>query len=617
MSSLSRACKGCNQLKVRCHPSAADPNTCERCLLGGRTCVPADKRRRPRDRIAELEAQVAALSKALEQQKLSSAATVNTSREHDSLPVATPKKDSFSPIENVYAFGKGSEALPAGEAALKFLDERVTMSSQQEALDVYRQRCQNMVPCLTGVTDLASLRRDNPILLFTMAMFSSAPSISSGDVRRQLLQEVTCMFAAEIIAQPGERPEIVWALLVSCFWFRARPGGANITVHQLAQMSNSLANQLCVTGPHVSRESQLACLTSFIAASSLALGIRRPDRNSAWTTRHEACLKSLSNESLPEDEIFLHIVRGERLCHRVSTAVHLCDPSYHWDLAVNTSIRRRTVAEMQIEIDDWTATSCRRTDHKYLLFYRYAALIYLHEPVLHTSTNKMTFGAPFRTEKMAETDFARPPPEAISGGHVNALYALRDACHDLLDLATGDPDVTRFLADSPLPYVAKVFHAVLVLAKLHIAVTGLGNTYGAVLRPEELRLAQYPEKISGLAESCEQLNPGAFNGRIFTCCSGLGDWLRAYDAKIKSPMSLSGPTSSPTDTPLSDGQDTGQLAGQLAGQVIDFPELYAPLATDDLGSYLTAYDHHGFDMDEVEWQLLDKYLADHNNAASR
>ncbi|EPE10821.1 c6 transcription factor [Ophiostoma piceae UAMH 11346] len=615
MTSLSRACKGCNQLKVRCQPSVADPNACERCLLGSRACVPADKRRRPRDRIAELEAQVAALSKALEKQKISSVSVTSTTISESKEPADVPPKEEYAMVENVYSFGRGSEVLPAGEAALMFLDERVSMDAQREALDIYRLRCQHLVPSLANDTDLASMRRDSPILLFTMVMFSSAPSISSGDLRDQLLREVTCMFAAEIIAQPGERPEIVWALLIACFWFRTRPGGAHTTVHQMAQMSGSLAAQLCTSGPNATRVARLACLASFTASSSLALGIRRLDRNAKWTPKHDSCLKELSAMALPSDELFLHAVRGDWLCYRVAEAVHLCDPAYHWDLSVDTSNRRRIVAEMQTEIDDWTATSCRRTDHKYLLFYRYAAIIHLHEPVLHTPTNKMTFGAPFRSEKMAETDFARPAPDAITGGHVAALYALRDACHALLDLATGDPDVTRFLADSPLPFVAKVFHAVLVLAKLHVAVTGLGNTYGAVLRPEELRLAQYPDKVARLAASCQELNPGAFNGRIFSCCSGMGDWLKSYDMRVNSPSTLSLPnmsleynansTNKTDNTPPSDEQ------------VINMPELFESMGSDSLGPYLTAYDHHGFDLDEVEWQLLDKYLADPTNTANR
>ena len=611
MSSLSRACKACNQLKVRCQPSAADHNACERCLLAGRACVPADKRRRPRDRIAELEAQVAVLSKALEKQKISSASTTSSPTPPQK-PVDVSPQEEYAMVENVYSFGRGADALPAGEAALQFLDDRVSMDAQREALDVYRQRCQHLLPSLTDDADLDSMRRDSPIFLFAMVMFSSAPSVSSGDIRDQLLREVTCLFATEVIAHPGKRPEVVWALLVACFWFRARPGGAQITVHQLAQMSSTLAAQLCTSGPNATRVARLVCLTSFIASSSLALGIRRPDRNAQWTPKHDACLDELSAAAVPSDELFLHVVRGERLCFRVAEAVHLCDPAYRWDLAVDTASRRRTVAEMQTEIDDWTATSCRRTDHKYLLFYRYAAIIYLHEPVLHTPTNKMTFGAPFRSDKMGEADFARPAPDAISGGHVAALYALRDACHALLDLATGDPDVVRFLADSPLPFVAKVFHAALVLAKLHIAVTGPGNTYGAVLRPEELRLAQYPDKVAQLAASCQELNPGAFNGRIFSCCAGMADWLKSYDARVNSACTLSLPTMSPEIN--TDSTDNTSLSDD---QVVDMPDLFGPMASDGLGSFLAAYDHHGFDMDDVEWQLLDKYLADPSNAADR
>ncbi|KAL2837574.1 hypothetical protein BJY01DRAFT_220832, partial [Aspergillus pseudoustus] len=95
-----------------CHPSSADSDTCQRCHQAGRQCVPAGKRRRPRDRIADLEAQIEVLSRALQRQQLT------------------------TPVDE-------------GTNALAFLDAHAPLETQQLALDTYTQHLAPILPLST------------------------------------------------------------------------------------------------------------------------------------------------------------------------------------------------------------------------------------------------------------------------------------------------------------------------------------------------------------------------------------------------------------------------------------------------------------------------------------
>ena len=262
---------------------------------------------------------------------------------------------------------------------------------------------------------------------------------------------------------------------------------------------------------------QRTWLACFLGPSSLLIGIRRGDANAQWTAHHDNCLDNLSTMASPPqtDRLFLHIIRGERLCFQIATSLALCDPTSLWD--ITTEELQRVMSSFRKDIDDWTAEISPDFDHKPLLIYRYSAIIYFNEPVLHTPTNKLTFGAPLRLEKIAESDFANP---VAIGNHVAALYALKSSCHTMLDLAV-DSTTRAFLATCPLPYIAKVFYALFILVKLYVSVTAPGNTFGTILRSTKLHLEQYLERFKLLTEEIERSNPGSYNARILACHSML------------------------------------------------------------------------------------------------
>ncbi|KAK9310996.1 c6 transcription factor [Lipomyces starkeyi] len=582
---LSRACKACNQLKVRCYSSSTDRDTCERCQHAGRECVPAAKRRRPRDRIAELEAEVAGLAKAIQRQRVSPQHPNATADDKSIYPNG---KTAISPTEDDYATQSTT-----GSKAVVFLDSHVSMALQQQALDTYIQHLFPIFPAFPLLdSNLETLHREAPVLLFSVITFATS-YLHSTKARNELIQEAMRIFALELISKPSRRLELVWALLIAAFWFRAQPGISHVTVHQLVQLATGMAIDIGIGGTQIpitpgagdsetchpnSLGAQRASLACFVGASTISIGIRRHDANTQWTIHHDNCLANLSLVPSTEqiDRLFLHIVRGEKLCHQIATSLALCDPTYLWDFTSDEA--QRIISKRRKDIDDWTAEICSDVDHKPLLFTRYSAIIYLNEPVLHTSTNKLTFGSPLRPEKMAESDFPSP---IVTGKHVAALYALRDSCHAMLDLAT-ESATTTFLATCSLPYVAKVFYALFILAKLYVSVTASGNTYGTILRPAELHLEQYFERMNTLTASIEDLNPGSFNARILTCHFALGDWFKGYVAYI------------------SRSRKDGLVSAGNLDRLVE-------IDNGNKGAHTSACVQSGPENEELEWLVLDNY----------
>ena len=200
-STQSRACKGCYQLKVRCHPSPANPSTCERCQRAGKECVTAGSRRRPRDRIAQLEAQVAGLTRALQNQQLS---RQSPSASPDVRAIVRTGQQEESPIKN----GLDTQSSTSSKA-MAFLDSRVSMAAQQLALDTYIQRLHPLLPTFPLLdSNLVSLRSDAPILLFSIITFATSYLLSS-NTRDELIQEAMRILAFELIAKPSRRLEVV------------------------------------------------------------------------------------------------------------------------------------------------------------------------------------------------------------------------------------------------------------------------------------------------------------------------------------------------------------------------------------------------------------------------
>ncbi|KAF2166689.1 hypothetical protein M409DRAFT_55006 [Zasmidium cellare ATCC 36951] len=534
-----KACEACRVLKARCDPSVEDPDeTCERCWRAGKECVPAQSRRQ-RDRIADLENQVAELTKALREQNISLPESQSPDPTVKRKRQKSTHDDECDAVTNFVSPTTARTVDPATDAALAFLDECVPRSVQQEALDVYVKQ---MVPVYPVVpidrSDLAGLRETNPLVLLSVITFAAAGDLTE-DVQFGLVERIMHVFAHNLIATGNRSLELVQALLIAGFWFRVRPGLRHATMCQLLHLATNDAIDLGIAGPQAlrspgagpikkfdicslsARRTWLAC---FVAQASLSSVTRRPDAVT-WTPYHDESLLHLttSSEALPTDGLFGQIVSAEKLLYQIATCVGLCDPSSIWD--PNTPASKFMVSTLRQEIARWRIGL---TGDPALNFYLHIAVAYLNEPILHTATNKLSFAVPPSPNKIQPEDFAAMP---VTVERFAALYALRDALHGALDVAL-ELDTNTLLGVTSLSYIPRILYSLFVLIKLYIAVSAPGNTYGAVLDRGELRIEEYFARMKPVAIALRNANQSSFNSKILGAYVLFENWFNDYKAII-------------------------------------------------------------------------------------
>jgi hypothetical protein len=149
----------------------------------------------------------------------------------------------------------------------------------------------------------------------------------------------------------------------------------------------------------------------------------------------------------------------------------------------------------------------------------------LYEPVLHTATNKATFAAPFLIERLSTADVPTPP---LTRHHFDAVQSLKTACHNLIDSATTFTG-PELIALPTLLYAPRIAQAAQTLLRLHVAITVSGNTYGQIIRSDELQTMEYLEKCLGLVARTAVIDSEAVIVRIVKYANELKKWMQQYE----------------------------------------------------------------------------------------
>lgn len=309
------------------------------------------------------------------------------------------------------------------------------------------------------------------------------------------------------------------------------PVESAIPVFPLTQFATNVGIDVGISGlpQSIGHDPNISYLQRYAVTSAIATIIREVDSN-PWTDFHEECLNLIEDSpgATPTDLLFCKLIAAERLCHDIASRSGLCSQS------ASTTLQQDPLqignAEIRLEIEKWWKGAAHEP---LMLFYRHIAVLYLNESVLHTPSNKWTFGTPFVPERIAPGDFAAP---AVTVDHIGSLYALKDSCHAALDAAIS-VDSTTDIHLTPVSFHPRVLYAIFILVKLYVAVTAPGNTYGTVLSKSELRLEEYFDKLRSTAStgfaSTSSSSGGqqtSFSSMILTASAWLEHWFIGYKA---------------------------------------------------------------------------------------
>ncbi|KAF4954711.1 hypothetical protein FSARC_12041 [Fusarium sarcochroum] len=527
----SRACETCQALKVKCHPSPDGSGICERCARLNITCVPA-ARRWQRDRISELEEQVKSL-----QEKLDGAGS--SSQGLSSYADSTRATSVFS-SEGTWPL------MSATPSELIFLDARLDYEAQVRCLEVCStagRQFWNIIPSVDSNSSrswLESIRTETPTKLLAMFAFAMSHTDAKIDLQTQeeLRVKVLEILGQAAVGLKSSSLDLIQTALVAGLW--PRPSlDVNGNPIQLVSLAHYLSVELGLGGPSMpssapcwffriqeppTLEMQNTWLVSWMTSTMTALGLRRAHIFD-WGSSHDEALHALETDG--SNPLFLEMLYTIRLHAKVAGTLELCNVHSFHD--INSDTVATTRAEIYNGLDVLSSRPLAHDPH--LRFWRMLVAIYVNEPVLHTSTNKTHFAAPYLSERIGVSEFACPQ---VTETTATALRSLVEACHLAIDVVL-EMEPSLILSLPSLCFGPAVSYTLSILIKVFVAVSAPGNTYSQILSRKELHVREAMHKLISVKSSLLKLDPhmGNWNTRIIGSVEWLGVWLDDYETIIE------------------------------------------------------------------------------------
>lgn len=536
-----RACDNCHGIKIKCElGSIGGAGPCERCVRLGKECIVTPPKRQ-KDRVTELEAQVKALTKLLEAQKVShtSGVSVNgvsgdSNRVHD-IPrkprLRNKKRKLSNESSDEDSFDDESRSPPTIA-----LDDLVSTEVQRSLLDKYITQMFPKYPVvpITGDSSYEGMRKTRPLLLQSI-VYAASPGELSLEMQEEVGKLVIGLFATEALAERTKSMELVHAMQVAVFWWRAPKHQAHISGFQMVEIMTNMAESLGCGGPDGTAEIDDSIIASDarrmwnvcgLLTSSMTVHVRKANVRS-WNNHAENGIYLLEYaNALPTDRVLCQFARAESMCEEIASKSNFYNAIVD---EISDPMVQMRIESLQNQVTDWRAQIPAEMWSKSHDFLEQAAIMYIHESVLHTPTNKNSFSAPFIAEKLSVTDFPKP---AVKQEHITSIAALKTAAHRLIDLYASLDTSTAIVMPAIL-FAARVLYSLFILVKIYVASTATGNTLGPFIDTQTLQIEHYIEKVSKSARDIIMIDDRCGQARILQAASRMSEWLSTFNARLQ------------------------------------------------------------------------------------
>ncbi|KAI5369301.1 Putative zn(2)-C6 fungal-type DNA-binding domain-containing protein [Septoria linicola] len=549
-----RACEACSKIKIRCSlGQAADDKAppCERCVRLNKDCVLSAPKRQ-KDRVAELEAQVAELTRLLHSQQIIQSPSDTPPEDEQSPPADTPgayatatKKrrlelDPDAPENSINSPGTH----PTETSDLQKLDQILSHDLQQRTLTRYAKDISPLFPMVPARDDhtLPYLRTKKCLLLLAF-LYAASPGFLTLDTQEDLAGLLLDAVSVRAISHGEETLELIQVIQLASLWYRSPKHHRRTAVFQLVDVALALADDLGTsaplapfskalsldTGSYECVEAWRAWLGIYLLSTSMSIWQRKPV-TAKWTEQHEQARMMLQYTPVNEDSDrwLAQYIKAEHMCHEVAELVELTNTTLLRDIS-EPSMRSK-VQTCRNKILNWKMGIPQDLRSPLLAFWEHIATAYMHETVLHTATNMESFSAPYIAERLAFTDFPAP---TITQDHVTAVYELTAAVQAVLDIFTS-LDTSTLLASPGLVWAARAAYALYILGKLHVAVTAPGNTLGTVLDSSLLLLPEYADRLTTCGARIQAIDSRCGTARIMLAGPAIKEWYANYTQFLSS-----------------------------------------------------------------------------------
>ncbi|KAE8140853.1 hypothetical protein BDV38DRAFT_279827 [Aspergillus pseudotamarii] len=404
-----------------------------------------------------------------------------------------------------------------------------------EYVDNFAPKCP-VVMFPTGTT-AALVRETKPLLFLSIISIASAGYCSAAQ-QRDLTVKAKFYLANRAIVRGEKSLELVQALQVAAFWYRAPDDYKQMNLSQLASIATTMAIDLGLDTLEASKpagtaeelwdrvEAQRAWLGCLLLSASLSLILRRPN-SLAWSPQYDDYVADLRRAKVsPTDELLCTIVTTESICHAIHKELFLSDPVS--SVCLSDSKISIEVQKHKSQIESLPLNQISSLDKSLVEFGSFASLLYLHEPILHVNDNIVEFKAPFSVKSLETCNFI--DTHDFDPSFLFMLRTIIRAAQGLLDcflrLSTSD-----MMALPPHIYGGRVIYAMILLLKVQRAITLSGRAISECVTSDELRIEMYLEHLVRVSKRLIAEDDRSALSRAFLFMPQLMQWWHSYQTK--------------------------------------------------------------------------------------
>lgn len=583
-----RACEACRGLKVRCDQDPAQPDVpCKRCAKAGRPCIitqPSRKRQKKADsRVAELEKKLDALTAVLNnrhgmpldapvssapldgsqaQQLAWQAEAQASSQEPPAKRRRTVEGQSewdtrFAQLQLSHKFPDAKNFLHADN----FTNRVMSLVSPTQRAELFKRYTDEMTEQLPLVvfpkgTTSDQVSSEKPILylaMITAASFGLVPMA----VTTQLQDETMAAIADLSIRRGVKSLELIQAMQVICLFYKPPAKAEQTNFYQLVHMAAAMALDIglgrrfrkpqhaigrqevafsarALSGQNSDLiEARRAWLGCYYLSASASMVLRRPNLV-RWSDYMRECIDVLSTspDAAPSDRQLCEHIKIIHICEDIGQQFLMDDSNAQ--ISINDPKVTYALNVFENQLTTWRQQVPPEVYDRGLQFFEHVTSLYLHEIALHMNHNVEDFRLPFTEESLKNVDST---PEALSPNKIAAIEACLKAAHGILT-TTLQYNVDELLALPMLLFFVRCVYALVILIKMHVAITMPGSELGKIIKPEDLKVEEYVHRLLKLFTQMGE-SRAAKPEKIMKIMSVLSEWFVSHKETVAKQRSRS------------------------------------------------------------------------------
>lgn len=203
------------------------------------------------------------------------------------------------------------------------------------------------------------------------------------------------------------------------------------------------------------------------------------------------CIEVLekSPDAYPSDKLLCQHIKIQHICEDIGLQFLMDDSTAQ--LSINDPKVTYALVTFENQLKAWKQQVPEEAQCASLTFFEHVTSLYLHEIALHFNHNVDDFRLPFTEESLKNVDSSS---DALTQNQIAAIEACLKAAHGILDtMINFTPD--EVLALPLLLYFVRCIYALVILLKMHVAISTPASELGKLLQNADLKIEYYLDAL--------------------------------------------------------------------------------------------------------------------------